>query len=77
MNNESGKTEPIPTGSTKGGERVKELKRDIALNHYEVDAGAVADAILAKLRMVKRCRDAIAVQADQTPKPSQPTRRLH
>jgi hypothetical protein len=56
---------------------VKELKRDIALNHYEVDAGAVADAILAKLRMVKRCRDAIAVQADQTPKPSQPTRRLH
>lgn len=64
-------------GSTKGGERVKELKREIALNHYEVDAGAVADAILAKLLMVKRCRDAIAIEADQTPKPSPRPQRLH
>ena len=64
-------------GSTKGGERVKELKREIAINHYEVDAGAVADAILAKLLMVKRCRDAIAGEADQTPRPSPRPQRLH
>ena len=53
------------------------MKREIALNHYEVDAGAVADAILAKLLMVKRCRDAIAIEADQTPKPSPRPQRLH
>ncbi len=64
-------------GSTKDGERMKDLKRDIALSHYEVDASAVADAILAKLRMVKRCRDAIAVEADQIRQSSRSTRHLH
>lgn len=69
--------EPGEMGSAKGGERVKDLKREIADNSYEVDADAVAEAILAKLLIVKRCRDAIAVEADQTPKSSGPTRRLH
>lgn len=68
---------PGDMGSTKGGERVKDLKREIADNSYEVDADAVAEAILAKLLIVKRCRDAIAVEADQTPKSSAPIRRLH
>jgi hypothetical protein len=43
--------------------RVKELKRDIALHRYDVDADAVADAILSKLQLVKRGRRALAVSA--------------
>ena len=34
--------------------RLNELKRDIALNRYDVDADAVADAILSKLQLVKQ-----------------------
>ena len=34
--------------------RLNELKREIALDRYEVDAGAVADAILTKLLLVRR-----------------------
>ena len=40
-------------------ERLKTLKRDIATNQYEVDAGAVADAILHKLRLVRSGRLAL------------------
>ncbi len=39
---------------------MNELKRDIALNRYDVDADAVADAILSKLRLVRRGRLALA-----------------
>ena len=41
-------------------ERVDELKREIALKRYDVDAGAVADAIVAKMRLVKQGRRALA-----------------
>lgn len=36
------------------GQRVKELKRDIAANRYVVDSSAVAEAILSKRRLVRR-----------------------
>ena len=35
------------------------LKRDIALDRYDPDAGAVADAILTKLQLVRRGRLAL------------------
>lgn len=44
-------------GKTRG---LKELKRDIELNRYDVDSGAVADAILSKLRLVRQARLALA-----------------
>jgi hypothetical protein len=48
--------------------RVKELKRDIALARYEVDAASVADAIIAKIELVRRARAAISVaEADRIP----------
>ena len=37
-------------------ERMSELKRDIALDRYDVDSRAVAGAILTKLQLVKRCQ---------------------
>ncbi len=43
--------------------RVKELKREIALNRYDVDANAVAGAILSKLQLVKSGRRALAASA--------------
>lgn len=43
--------------------RLNELKRDIALNRYDVDADAVAGAILSTLQLVKRGRRALAVDA--------------
>ena len=52
--------EPLDPTETRG--RLKELKREIALNRYDVDARAVADAILRKLRLVKRGRMALADQ---------------
>jgi hypothetical protein len=39
---------------------MSDLKRDIALDRYDVDARAVAGAILTKLQLVRRCRDALA-----------------
>ena len=48
--------------------RLKELKREIALNRYDVDSGAVADAILSKLRLVRQGRMALTVSAaDRSP----------
>ena len=49
--------EPLDPTETRG--RLKELKREIALNRYDVDARVVADAILSKLRLVKRGRMAL------------------
>ena len=49
-------------------ERLRTLKRDIALNQYEVDAGAVADAIVSKLRLVRRGQMALGCGADRSPK---------
>jgi hypothetical protein len=34
--------------------KVKNLKREIENNRYDVDATAVADALLRKIRMLKR-----------------------
>lgn len=49
-------------------ERVSELKREIALKRYDVDAAAVADAIVAKMRLVRQGRRALAVDAgDRNP----------
>jgi hypothetical protein len=38
---------------------LKHLKRDIELDRYDPDPGAVADAILTKLRLVRRGRLAL------------------
>jgi hypothetical protein len=40
--------------------RLTTLRREIALGGYEVDSAAVADAILLKLRLVRRGRAVIA-----------------
>ena len=51
-----------------GTERVVELKREIALKRYDVDASAVADAIVAKMRLVKQGRRALAADpVDRSP----------
>ena len=60
---------------TESSERLKTLKRDIALHQYEVDAGAVADAILSKLRLVKRGHLALAGEADRTRRAGEAHRR--
>jgi hypothetical protein len=52
-----GSRESDQTGRTG---RVKELKRDIELRRYDVDSGAVAEAIIRKLRLVKQGRLALA-----------------
>lgn len=62
--------------SIESEERLKQLKRDIALSAYDVDARVVADAIIAKLRLVKRCREAISVEADRSHEADQPERRF-
>jgi hypothetical protein len=52
-----------------GEEALKALKREIALNRYEVDSGAVADAILSKLRLLRSGQAALASSAaDRTPR---------
>lgn len=42
---------------------MEQLKREIALNRYEVDSAAVADAILDKLRLVRQGRIALTSDA--------------
>jgi hypothetical protein len=58
-------------------ERVDDLKRDIALSQYEVDAHAVAEAILAKLQLVRSGRLALLTGGDagQNHAPSRPPAR--
>jgi hypothetical protein len=47
---------------------MSELKRDIALDRYDVDARAVAGAILTKLQLVKRCQLALqSADVDRMP----------
>ncbi len=56
--------DPYSESESEGDEaeaRLSELKRDIALARYEVDASTVAGEILAKLRLVRRGRAAISV----------------
>jgi hypothetical protein len=58
-------------------ERVDELKREIALKGYDIDAGAVADAIVVKMRLVREGRRALAAsEADRSQSPGGP-RRAH
>jgi hypothetical protein len=54
---------------TPRSERVEQLKRDIAARDYAVDADQVADAIVRKLRLVRRGLEALSVQpeADRSP----------
>jgi hypothetical protein len=61
---------------TQRSERLAQLKRDIALHRYEVDAAEVAEAIVRKLRLVRRGLDALSAssEADRT-RAGQPARR--
>lgn len=53
---------------SRDAERLNELKRDIAINAYEVDASEIAEAILRKLRLVRSARLALAgAEADRIP----------
>ena len=47
-------------------EGLDKLKRDIAINQYDVDASAVADAILKKIALIKRGRRALAESAAES-----------
>jgi hypothetical protein len=55
---------------------MSELKRDIALDRYDVDARVVAGAILTKLQLVRRCQLALAstdadrIQTGSHPRPA-------
>ncbi len=63
-------------GDAASTERVGELKREIALKRYDVDASVVADAIVAKMRLVKQGRRALAVDAvDRSLQPDALSRR--
>ena len=51
-------------------ERLNELKRDISIHTYEVDAVEIAEAILSKLRLVRSARLALlGAEADRSPQP--------
>jgi hypothetical protein len=57
---------------TQRSERLEQLKRDIAAGQYDVNATQVADAIVLKLRLVKRGLEALSatpeadrIRADQ------------
>jgi hypothetical protein len=52
----------------KNRDRLEQLKRDIARHRYDVDAAEVAEAIVWKLRLVRRAREALAASsgADRT-----------
>jgi hypothetical protein len=58
-------------------ERVNELKREIALKRYDVDAGAVADAIVSKMRLVREGRRALAASEADRSQPPAWSRRAH
>ena len=56
----AGSTDSAPRitegSTTETRERLHELKRDIEDNRYDVDAPAVADAMLRKIRLLKQNR---------------------
>jgi hypothetical protein len=45
-------------------ERLQQLKRDIAAREYDVDATQVADAIVRKLRLVRRGLEALSANSE-------------
>jgi hypothetical protein len=45
-------------------ERLQQLKRDIAAREYDVDATQVADAIVRKLRLVRRGLEALSTNSE-------------
>jgi hypothetical protein len=48
-------------------DRLEQLKRDVALRRYDVDSAVVAEAIVRKLLLVRRGREALASSgADRT-----------
>ena len=61
---------------------LQELKQTIALGNYRPDPGAVADAILWKIGVMKRLRQDLTLEqvvggdsaADRTPQPRAPSR---
>jgi hypothetical protein len=51
--------------------RLEQLKRDIALARYEVDAASIAEAIVTKLELLRRGRAAIrGGEADRIQSPT-------
>jgi hypothetical protein len=55
--------------------RLASLKREIMLRRYQVDSAAVAEAILVKLAVLRRGREAIAAQpGGRTPAPDASSR---
>jgi hypothetical protein len=55
---------------------LEKLKRDIAMQRYEIDSGAVAEAILRKLRLVRQGLLALdAGASDRTRPAGEPLRR--
>jgi hypothetical protein len=50
-------------------ERLKDLRREIASDRYEVDAEAVADAIVSKLLLVRRGRGELTAAPALTAEP--------
>jgi hypothetical protein len=49
---------------TQRSERLEQLKRDIAAREYDVDATEVADAIVRKLRLVRRGLEALSANSE-------------
>jgi hypothetical protein len=49
---------------TQRSERLEQLKRDIAAREYDVDATQVADAIVRKLRLVRRGLEALSANSE-------------
>jgi hypothetical protein len=49
---------------TQRSERLEQLKRDIAAREYDVDATEVADAIVRKLRLVRRGLEALSAKSE-------------
>jgi hypothetical protein len=49
---------------TQRSERLEQLKRDIAAGEYDVNATQVADAIVLKLRLVKRGLEALSTSPE-------------
>jgi hypothetical protein len=49
---------------TQRSERLEQLKRDIAAGEYDVNATQVADAIMLKLRLVRRGLEALSASPE-------------
>lgn len=67
-----------PGRVSRDAERLGELKREIAIDAYEVDPKEIAEAMLRKLRLVRSARLALAGgDDDRTPRPGPPAPRFH